>query len=238
MKFLDLDSPLMRFLEKVADLMWLNILTMICCITLFTIGASLTALHYMAIKIVREEECYITRGFFKSFRENFRQSTVIWLILVVVFAVLGGDFYLMMQHGVEINNIHRLFIMAVGVLFLFTAVMVFPMQARFVNPIRLTFKNAFTVAVLQFPKTFLMILLPAFPLLLCYLSWRLFPVAFLFGISAPAVVSAMLYNKIFLRMEAQLMEANAPEDVQEGQETESIFSDKLDESITEDTPFQ
>ncbi|MCH5344095.1 MAG: YesL family protein [Acetatifactor sp.] len=238
MKFLDLDSPLMRFLDKVADLMWLNILTMVCCIPLFTIGASLTALHYMAIKIVREEECYITRGFFKSFRENFRQSTVIWLILVVVFAVLGGDFYLMMQHGVEINNIHRLFIMAVGVLVLFTAVMVFPMQARFANPIRLTFKNAFTVAVLQFPKTFLMILLPAFPLLLCYLSWRLFPVAFLFGISAPAVVSAMLYNKIFLRMEAQLMEANAPEDVEEGQETESIFSDKLDESITEDTPFQ
>lgn len=238
MKFLDLDSPLMRFLDKVADLMWLNILTMVCCIPLFTIGASLTALHYMAIKIVREEECYITRGFFKSFRENFRQSTVIWLILVVVFAVLGGDFYLMMQHGVEINNIHRLFIMAVGVLVLFTAVMVFPMQARFANPIRLTFKNAFTVAVLQFPKTFLMILLPAFPLLLCYLSWRLFPVAFLFGISAPAVVSAMLYNKIFLRMEAQLMEANAPEDVEEGQETESIFSDQLDESITEDTPFQ
>lgn len=238
MKFLDLDSPLMRFLDKVADLMWLNILTMVCCIPLFTIGASLTALHYMAIKIVREEECYITRGFFKSFRENFRQSTVIWLILVVVFAVLGGDFYLMMQHGVEINNIHRLFIMAVGVLVLFTAVMVFPMQARFANPIRLTFKNAFTVAVLQFPKTFLMILLPAFPLLLCYLSWRLFPVAFLFGISAPAVVSAMLYNKIFLRMEAQLMEANAPENVEEGQETESIFSDQLDESITEDTPFQ
>lgn len=237
MRLFDLDSPLMRFLEKVADLMWLNILTMVCCIPLFTIGASLTALHYMALKIVREEECYITRGFFKSFRENFRQSTVIWLILVVVFAVLGGDYYLIVRQGVEINNIHRMFIMAVGVLILFTAVMVFPVQAKFANPIRLTFKNAFTVAVLQFPKTFLMILLPAFPLLLCYLSWRLFPVAFLFGISAPAVVSAMLYNKIFLRMEAQLMKANAPEDVEEEEETESIFSDKLDESITEDTPF-
>lgn len=238
MKFLDLDSPLMRFLDKVADLMWLNILTMICCIPLFTIGASLTALHYMAIKIVREEECYITRGFFKSFRENFRQSTVIWLILVVVFAVLGGDFYLILRQGVELNNIHRLFIMAIGVLVLFTAAMVFPVQAKFANPIRLTIKNAFVIAVIQFPKTFLMLLLPFFPLLLCYLSWRLFPIAFLFGLSAPAVVSAMLYNKTFLRMEAQIMEANPPADAEEEEGTESIFSDKLDESVTEDTSFQ
>ncbi len=55
MKLFNLDSPLMRALGKMADLMWLNILTMVCCIPVFTIGASLTALHYMALKIVRDE---------------------------------------------------------------------------------------------------------------------------------------------------------------------------------------
>ena len=74
MKIFDLDSPLMQFLNKMADLLWLNILTFICCIPIVTIGASLTAMHYMALKMVRNEECYITRGFFKSFKENWSSS--------------------------------------------------------------------------------------------------------------------------------------------------------------------
>ena len=65
MKFFNLDSPVMQALGKMADLMWLNILTLICCIPVVTAGASLTAMHYMALKIVRNEECYITKGFFK-----------------------------------------------------------------------------------------------------------------------------------------------------------------------------
>lgn len=234
MKFFDYDGPLFRFLNKMADLMWLNILALICCIPIFTIGASFTALHYVALKIVRDEEGYITRGFFKSFRENFFQSTVIWGIFLVVFAVLGMDYYLIIRQGLEVSNVHRSLIMVIGVLALFTAVMVFPVQAKFANPIRITIKNSFIVAVLQFPKTFLMIVLMLVPVGICYFSWRVIPVAFLFGLSVPAVLSAMLYNKSFLRMEAQFMEANAPQET-EGEESESIFSDELDELVTEDT---
>ena len=79
MKIFDLDSPLMNVLNKMADLMWLNILTLICCIPVITAGAALTSMHYVALKIVRNEESYITRSFFKSFKTNFRQATLIWL---------------------------------------------------------------------------------------------------------------------------------------------------------------
>jgi len=68
--FFDLDSPLMNVLNKMADLMWLNILTLICCIPVITAGAALTSMHYVALKIVRNEESYITRSFFKSFKTN------------------------------------------------------------------------------------------------------------------------------------------------------------------------
>ena len=67
MKIFDLDSPLMNVLNKMADLMWLNILTLICCIPIITAGAAFTSMHYVALKIVRNEESYITRAFFKSF---------------------------------------------------------------------------------------------------------------------------------------------------------------------------
>ena len=69
MRIFDLDSPLMRVLTKMADLMLLNLLALICCIPIITVGASLTALHYVALKIVRNEEGYIIRTFFKSFKK-------------------------------------------------------------------------------------------------------------------------------------------------------------------------
>ncbi len=95
MNIFNLDSPIMRALGKVADLMWLNVLTMICCIPIITIGPSLTALHYMALKIVRDEECYITKGFFKSFRENFRQGVLIGILTLFVSLLLIGVFVLL-----------------------------------------------------------------------------------------------------------------------------------------------
>ena len=62
----------MQILNKVADLMILNILTVFCCIPIITAGASMTAMHYVALKMARNEECYIARDFFKSFKLNFR----------------------------------------------------------------------------------------------------------------------------------------------------------------------
>ena len=66
MKLFNLDSPLMQALNKVADLMWLSILTLFFCIPIITVGPALTALHYMALKIARDEECYITKDYFKG----------------------------------------------------------------------------------------------------------------------------------------------------------------------------
>ena len=115
-KFFDIDGPVVQFLSKVADLMWLNILTIVCCIPVITIGASLTALNYMALKIVRNEETYITKGFFKAFKENFKQSTVIWLIFMVLFSVIYVDYRIVLTTDVQIGNLLRGLIVMVVVL--------------------------------------------------------------------------------------------------------------------------
>ena len=70
---IDLDNPLMRFLSKVADVLTLNLLFLVCSIPIFTIGASTTALYYCFFKMKDNEEGYLFKKFFKSFKENFRQ---------------------------------------------------------------------------------------------------------------------------------------------------------------------
>ena len=237
MKFFDLDSPLMQVLNKVADLLWLNILTLICCIPIVTVGASLTAMNYMALKIVRNEECYITKGFFKSFKQNFRQATAIWLLFLLAVLVLAGDFYIMKNSGIEFNIVIKVVIGIVAWILTFTWMFVFPVLAKFDNTVIRTIKNAFVMSILQFPKTLLMIVMYALPIVIGMLVPQAFPICFLFGLSAPAYVSALLYNKFFKKLEDQYIAATTPAEEEGAKEEneERIFKDELDESLIEGT---
>ena len=105
-RLFSLDSPLFSFLSKVADLIILNILVMICCIPIVTVGASLTALHYVVLKMVRNEDSYIVRSYFKPFKQNFRQATVIWLIMLLIFAVLLGDAFILRFSTIQFSILY------------------------------------------------------------------------------------------------------------------------------------
>ncbi|MCR5585485.1 MAG: YesL family protein, partial [Lachnospiraceae bacterium] len=64
----DPEGPLSVSFNTVKDLITLNLITIVFCLPVVTIGASLTAMHYTALKMVRDEEGYITKTFFKSFK--------------------------------------------------------------------------------------------------------------------------------------------------------------------------
>lgn len=232
MKLFNLDSPLMQALGKVADLLLLNMLALLCCIPIITIGASMTALHYMALKMARDEECYIARGFFKSFRQNFKQATLIWLLMLLVTVVLVIDFLIMNNSGVEFNGVIRV-IITIFALFVFCgSIYVFPVLAKFENTIWRTIKNAFLMSIMQLPKTVLMVILYIFPAVFLVFFFQLAPLAFFFGLSVPAWLSAKLYSKLFKKLEDQILEQTQP--VEEEGEDERIFRDELDESLLGD----
>ena len=231
MKIFDLDSPLMNVLNKMADLMWLNILTLICCIPIITAGAAFTSMHYVALKIVRNEESYITRNFFKSFKTNFRQATLIWLLLLLIAAILGGDYYIITKSGMQFSQVLIVLIMAAGVLVICTALYVFPVLAKFDNTIMGTIRNAFIMSILQLPKTLVMLVMAFFPLIIYLVSLRLIPIIFLFGLSLPAYASAMLYNKFFQKLEDQLLSEQEPAPEVSPEEDERVFHDELDPNI-------
>ena len=200
----------MQMLSKVADLLLLNMLAVLCCIPIVTVGASLTALNYMALKIVRNEECYIVRGFFKSFKQNFKQGTAIWLLLLLLIVVLAGDFYIMNNSGIEFNKVLQVIITIFAMLLLFTAMYVFPVLAKFDNTIWRTLRNAFFMSIMQFPKTLLMIVLYILPPVIFVFFYQIAPLAIFFGLSVPAWLSAKLYNKLFQRLEDQVLAETGP----------------------------
>lgn len=229
MKLFDFDSPLMRGLGKVADLLLLNMLVLLCCIPIVTVGASLTGLHYMALKMARDEECYIARGFFKSFKQNFKQATLIWLLMLFVIAVLVVDFLIMGNSSIEFSGVIRVIITVFAVMVFFTFMYIFPMLAKFENTILRTVQNAFLTSILQFPKTVLMVIIYMLPVVVLVFFPQIVPLAFFFGLSVPAFLSAKLYSKFFKRLEDQIQPKSEP--AEEEGEDERIFRDELDESL-------
>lgn len=202
-KIFDMDSPFMRVLNRVGDLMILNFLMIICCIPIITAGAAFTAIHYVLLKIIRGEEGYLFRGFFKSFKVNFKQATLIWLMMLVVVAVYVGDCLIFNYSGMEFPKVVMIAVVAVAVLLLMMAVYVFPLQARFENSIKNTLKNALILAFANLPKTILMMVCYAIPLVIGYFSDYALIFIFMFGISAPAYAATYLYSGIFKKLEPE-----------------------------------
>lgn len=215
-RLFNLDSPLMAFLSKVADLMILNLLTLLLCIPIITAGDAITALYYMTIKMVRGEECYIVRGYFKSFKENFKQATIIWILAVLLFLVLWGDFWIINNSGISFGRVMTVLLIIVSIIYLFTMLYVFPVLSRFVNTIKNTIRNAFLMSIMNLPRTILLVIFNLLPLLLLLLIPQATPFVILFGFSVPAYLCSMQFVKIFKRFEPE------EEDAGNGEELETL----------------
>lgn len=202
-RIFNLDSPVFRSLSRIADLIYLNILTLLCCIPIVTAGASMTALNYVVLKMVRNEEGYLTRSFFKSFKENFRQSTIIWVIILAVFALIAGDFFILKYAVMEFPSWIKTALMAIVIILLFGLMHVFPVLARFDNTIINTFKNSFLMGILSFPKTVLMMFFWVIPIVIALSVYQILPLVLMLGISGPAYMCALLYSKTFQRFEPE-----------------------------------
>lgn len=203
-RFFDLESPVMRFLNRVADLMILNLVMIVCCLPVITIGASVTAMHYVVLKMIRGEDGYLIRGFFKSFKTNFKQATLIWLIMLAIIVIYVGDVLIFSFSGLTFPKPMVIAVIAVGIIIYMVAMYIFPVLARFENSIRNTIKNAAFIAIGNLPKTILMAVLYALPLVIVYFSSYAVLFVFLFGISVPAYGAAWLYSNIFKKFEPEV----------------------------------
>lgn len=156
-KLFRMDSPLMRFLTKIADLMVLNILFCVTSIPLITIGASWTALYSVTLKMVRDEEGSVSRSYFRSFRQNFRQATLLWLGVLVVLALLVLDIRVLNgMTGGTAPGLLRVGVEILALLGIMVLQYLFPSLARFEASLADTLKNACMMALAHLPKTALM----------------------------------------------------------------------------------
>nr|MCR4924029.1 DUF624 domain-containing protein [Lachnospiraceae bacterium] len=169
-----------------------------------TIGASTTAMYYVSLKMVRNEESYIIKSFFKSFKENFIQATVMWIIDIIVFGLIIIDLLILDGRlegfavpGGSFATVFKVAVIAVGIILLFIFVFSFPVLAKFDNTIKNTYKNSFFMSIRHFPTTILSIFLwgVSFAALIFYPELGIFYVMLVFSVIA--YVTSKLFVKNF-----------------------------------------
>lgn len=201
------DNPVWRFIGKLGDLILLNILWLICSIPIFTIGASTTAVYYVTLKLVRDEDDSTIKSFFRSFKNNFKQATAIWLILLAAGIVLGFDFWFFVSGQMAIGGAAKVVLTAGSggllLIYLFILTYVFPLQSRFYNPVKRTLFNAFFMSVRHLLQTVGIIAIDLGIVAGTYFGFFYMPqiamLLFLFGLPLLAFVNSYFFTAIFKR---------------------------------------
>ena len=214
------DNPVMQFITKIVYTVYLNILWFLCSLPVFTIGASTTALYYVTLKMAKTEEGNITKAFFRSFRENFKQGTIIWMILLGLGIILGIDGYVL--YHMRFENAFwavctAVFIVAV-VAYAIVLMYIFPLLARFNNTTPAMFKNSIMIGMRFLLCTAVMAVIY---FIMAFVIINLFTPAIIFGEGLCAFLCSYLLSNILLMCEEKTEDSDSAE-------SESEESDKTE----------
>ena len=168
-RLFNMDNKFFVFMGKIADLIILNLLCLVCCLPIVTAGASITAMFYVTLKMVRNEESYIVKSFFKSFKENFKQATIINLIMLVTALLLVLDLRIVNQLEGTVGQVLHVIFIAFMLLYLMIFLYIYPVLSKFYNSIRTTFVNAFLMSIRHLPYTILMLVISAIPIAIWFI---------------------------------------------------------------------
>lgn len=206
-RFFTPNNPVMEFIAKIFDLVILNLIFIFSCVPIITIGASTSALSYVTLKMVRGEDPYIWRNFWKSFRQNFKQGTLVWIFSILIFIFLGMDFYIINSQNTSLFAVVRILLWIVCAVALSVFLYVFPVISHFVCTTKQALKNALLMTFGHLPYTLMMLALAGLLLFLCSSSSKLFAmIVVLSGICGFSVVSfvySIMFDRIFQKYESE-----------------------------------
>lgn len=202
----DTRNPIIKVLEKFGDLFVLNLIFVLSCLPLITIGASVTALYTMTNKMVRNEEGTIWKGFWKAFGQNFKIGTKLWLLLLLYLGIIYVEYMYMLQ---ATGTAADLMVVAIGfemLLLSFTLPLLFPLAARYENTVGNYVRNAVVLSISHLKIWFFVFFMWFVPVLASAASALVFAYTWylwlLIVCSILAYSTSMVMQKLFDELEA------------------------------------
>lgn len=191
-----IDSPLMQGLSKILDCIFLSILWVVFSLPLITFGASTSALYYTANKTIRNSRGYVWQQFWRGFKSSFKQSTILWLIFLLIMFLLYNDIQIVGLLGSgNLAFAAKVFFTVLMVVLGLVVMYIFPYVARFSAPLKSVAKNCAFMMVRHLPWSFLALLVIA---VTAFIMW-LIPITIFFMPTLGALVMTLILERIFVR---------------------------------------
>lgn len=169
------DNPIIQMLSRIGDMLILNFLFLVCCLPVVTAGASAAALTKVTQDIAMDSDTGIFKPFFRAFRDNFKQATLLWLCEAVIITALYCYRVIIRVFctGTAASILGGI-LLVVAALLLCVGVYLLPLMVRYENTLRQILTNGAILAICKLPRTVGMALMVAFPAIIFWIS----PIAF------------------------------------------------------------
>ena len=198
------DSPLMVFISTVTDIVILNVLCLICCIPIVTIGPALTAKYTVAMRIVRKEHPAIFKPFFEAFVENLKQSLIIWGILLVACLLVWLDWSWMIDQGfLNVPAVYFGAAVFITMILSFIIMTIFPIISRFRVTVGEAFKVSALFSMLYFFALIAINFLMLFSIYACIRWFRWLPLVLVISHTTIVFCLCLTLQRGFKKLEAR-----------------------------------
>ena len=220
MKLFNPDSRIMIFLSRVADLVILNILWLVCCVPVVTIGASTTAMYHVIRHWQKDSVSSIVRDFFQSFKEDFKQATPVYLILLIPTAAVVMNAMLIFnpENSAAVPSYLLVIWFISALILLFISSFVYPVMAFFADSIFKTLRNAMVLALANLPRTILISILNLLPVILLFVNLSFFLQSSIFWLMIGGALVAYLNMSILKPVFKKLVPSEFEDTVPDTQE--------------------
>ena len=188
-RFFQADNPVMVTLSRIVDILWVSIIFLVFCIPIITIGDAITSLYYVCSKVIRHGESYVWREFWRSFKTNFKQSTIYWVILVLIYFLLIWNInYLGLNSSTKdgMGGVLAAIYLVVMAVLACLSLNVFPIISRFDNKFSVTIRFGLFCTFRHILHTLAIFILVFLAAMLVYVQWA--TPTMIFSIMLPGLV--------------------------------------------------
>ena len=203
----DTDNFLMRFSEKVLDIVTVNLLFVVSCLPIVTIGIAKISLYQTIFEIKNSRRVPVFKTYIRAFKQNLKLGLQLGLLELGIVLISVLDLYLFW--GQEGHVFQLLKVICLGILIFLTLVMLanYPIAARYELAWKEVLQKGLLLVSFNFPWFFLMLAILFLIAMVLYLSaftLLLGGSAFLlFGFGLLAFLQAGLMEKLFAKYQAE-----------------------------------
>lgn len=190
-------NPVLDFINTLCNFVALNLLFLITCLPVFTIGAALSSLYYVTLREARGEYGYLIRPYLREFVRNLKKGTAAFAVLAAAGAALVFCLAFWFSLGTALSACVTGLLAVALLVWLMTVTYTFPLIGRFENTVRQTLKNAFCLMMSNVRPTLWLLLIYVLALCLCWFLPLMKLLMVLFGFAFIAYCQSYVLKGVF-----------------------------------------